>query len=659
MSFLQNVQTQLFYPPLWLLFLLQWGRDRLSHQNMQNLVVIHVWLTFVLCFLWLRGKRFHPLATTLGAGLFAFSGVMCSWMPHLGFLAAFSWMPLGFWGIDQAVDQRSWRPLWKLALASAMSFLAGYPPVWFAFVVFTAVYALSSAWRWKVALGAALAGALSLGLVAIQLLPTIEGAALRDPELRYEGLRAPTLLLDFLLPNFADTSLGGAPGTGNPDQFYFYLGVPGLLAIPLLLYTRPRFESIKPALAILATTIVVITDPFDILGRIIGNSVWLADICRPIRFVGGVTLAFTLLTASAVDAFLRKSPQFNLPWSPRATMTFLGAWIAFDLVRWFGPGFPVGWSGWFDVAVPFALLFVGLLAVQKSLPSERKAAIVMLLLFVAVNYKVWGTSKRFNSNAGPLVSYYSDKFFGMDDKAYAELRAHPQARIMTDLDIGPPASRLHHVGLQTPQGFDPFLSGGLHKLLIDSGARFKNDREFDIDPENRELFGLLGVRYVISNNSEAINSKLEANPRFRTIGDPDRFFRVYEYLDAQPSYHGPGALNLTEWTPEKRTFKVNSEGGEVILAEQYHPRWTVTIDGSSVPLEAWKNAFLAANVPAGEHTLVFEFKPEWRKGAIISAISLLVLCGWIVLAYRKTDRLVRNRALGGRSDQPDVFMEHA
>ena len=137
-----NIQAALFYPPTWIMFLFNWGRERLSYQSMQDLQIAHVWLGFFLCYLWLRGKRLAELPCVLGAGVFAFSGYMCTQLQHFGLVAAYIWIPLALWGVDQAVERRSWRPLWKVAAASALAFLAGYPPTWMVFAVAVGVYSL-------------------------------------------------------------------------------------------------------------------------------------------------------------------------------------------------------------------------------------------------------------------------------------------------------------------------------------------------------------------------------------------------------------------------------------------------------------------------------------------------------------------------------------
>jgi len=140
MSFVSNIQAALFYPPTWIMFLFNLGRERLSYQSMEDLQIAHVWVGFFLCYQWLRGKRLAELPCVLGAGVFAYSGYMCTQLQHFGLVAGYIWIPLALWGVDQAVERRSWRPLWKVAAASALAFLAGYPPTWIVFAVTVGTY---------------------------------------------------------------------------------------------------------------------------------------------------------------------------------------------------------------------------------------------------------------------------------------------------------------------------------------------------------------------------------------------------------------------------------------------------------------------------------------------------------------------------------------
>src|SRR6202040_2579191 len=119
----------------------------------------HVWLAFLLCYLWLRGRQLDALACILGAGVFAYSGYLCLQLQHLGLVVGYSWFPLGLMAIDESAETRNWRPLLKLVVASALCFLAGYPPLWVVYAVCvltyaTVTYAMVRPWRLLTVLGA-------------------------------------------------------------------------------------------------------------------------------------------------------------------------------------------------------------------------------------------------------------------------------------------------------------------------------------------------------------------------------------------------------------------------------------------------------------------------------------------------------------------------
>lgn len=66
MSFAANLQTQTFYPPMWLLYLANLHRAKLNYQTLEIFVFLHVWLTFVLSYIWLTRRGLLPMAAILG-----------------------------------------------------------------------------------------------------------------------------------------------------------------------------------------------------------------------------------------------------------------------------------------------------------------------------------------------------------------------------------------------------------------------------------------------------------------------------------------------------------------------------------------------------------------------------------------------------------------
>jgi hypothetical protein len=66
--------------------------------------------------------------------------------------------------------------------------------------------------------------------------------------------------------------------------------------------------------------------------------------------------------------------------------------------------------------------------------------------------------------------------------------------------------------------------------------------------------------------------------------------------------------------------------GLVILADTYYPGWRLTIDGTPAPILRANRMMRGAAVAAGEHTLVYTFRPQSVQiGAIVSAAGLMLL----------------------------------
>ena len=84
-------------------------------------------------------------------------------------------------------------------------------------------------------------------------------------------------------------------------------------------------------------------------------------------------------------------------------------------------------------------------------------------------------------------------------------------------------------------------------------------------------------------------------------------------------------VEIVTYAPERVEIKTQLETpGWVVLTDTNYPGWQATLDGRPVEIETANILFRAVAVPAGEHTLVFEFKPAslWW-GTLISALALL------------------------------------
>ena len=76
----------------------------------------------------------------------------------------------------------------------------------------------------------------------------------------------------------------------------------------------------------------------------------------------------------------------------------------------------------------------------------------------------------------------------------------------------------------------------------------------------------------------------------------------------------------------------STRAGFLVTSDAYYPGWRASIDGRDVPLYRADYAIRGVPVPAGEHTVRFDYRPRgFYLGAGISLISMLLL---IALAVR-------------------------
>ncbi len=632
--FAGNFAASFFYPPTWLAFAANAGRSLLAFEWVEALVIAHVWLAFLLCFLWLRGKGLAGLACAVGAGTFAFGGYLCQHWQHYGVTAGYAWMPLGFWGIDEAVEQRRWRPLWKVTAASALCLLAGYPPLWFVFIVSMAAY---TAWRWRVLLGVAAAAAASLAIAAVQLLPVWRAVALRTPEVNYgAGLRDPWYFLPFLLPNYPDFAIGAA---GQPVDQYLYLGAAAWLGLLLLPWARDRRA--WPPLAVAGVALVLAVNPYGMVWAVIRHSGALAELCRAWYFLAALPLAAAPLAALGIDSALKRKRAPGRWWAAAIPAVLLLVWAARLLVLWMYGGLATGWMTLADVGVMMALCALALwvLPGQKGLPRAALAA--ALLIAAGAEYKAFGTSRRVNAVEGR--PYWTGRFAhlpAMDETTFGHIRRNSHYRIVMDLTASWP-QELRHYGFTTPQGFDTLLPDQYRQVVEAGMGRFRSNREFDVEPENQEALRLFGVRFFITSGSGPLYGRLVESPHFRLVEPSAEYHKAFEYMHAQPPFgweSGAAAavVRLLGSTPERRRFQVRSEtGGRFFLTEQFYPGWRATVDGRPVSIERWRGAFQSIQAPAGEHEIEFRYRaPGLLPGAAVSFASLFLFAG---LLLRRTN----------------------
>lgn len=635
-SFIGNVQAAPLYPVTWLMYAAAWGAERFPFKVFEAFSFLHVWTAFLLSYVWLRGRA-AGLASALGAMAFACGGFMMHQLLHPGVFGALAWLPLGLWGIDQGAQRRDWRPLWKVAAASALAFLAGYPAAWIVTCFTLMIYSVTVDPLW-IAPRAALALAVSPLLIAAQLFPALEARSLMVWEPKY-GAGAydwRTLLAAHFTPNFLNFNPGHET-TYEPGCAYLYLGLPVIFSLGWAVWRR-RVSPYLPALGGAAAGLFFANPPHWLIA-LVHRTPFLNTTMQPFNFYAAVVPAAAWITALSVEHFLNGSGgrQARLShWTAGLAVAALAVWTVRQIWIWTKGGqFASGWRSACETAIALSLLTAGLFCLRSARGRTRAMLAAVMLLFVAADYRVYGSGRWFNAMPGdPDEQYPLTEIGGVDAEAERQMRANRHYRVVTAESEGPHPTDYRRWGLATPEGFDPFLPAQ-YKALIERWVQFHTNRLFHTDLKNHEMMQSLGVRYVLARRGSPPDERLAENPDYRLLGAEDIFCHVYEYLRAKLPYRWEGVtaghtVKLLRWEAGRREFEVDSpEGGRFVLAEQYFPGWEARVDGRAVRIERADGAFQAVELGPGKRRVEFRFRSRGLRWGLGINLPAVLACFWV------------------------------
>jgi uncharacterized membrane protein YfhO len=115
--------------------------------------------------------------------------------------------------------------------------------------------------------------------------------------------------------------------------------------------------------------------------------------------------------------------------------------------------------------------------------------------------------------------------------------------------------------------------------------------------------------------------------------DDDVFQRAFDTLNEN-------TYNITEFKDTKLTGTVNAaEDGVMFTSIPYNEGWSATVDGEETELVSIaEDGVIGINVPQGEHTVVFSFKPQgFGLGCVVSVVSLAVAVFLTLVVYKKKE----------------------
>ena len=181
-------------------------------------------------------------------------------------------------------------------------------------------------------------------------------------------------------------------------------------------------------------------------------------------------------------------------------------------------------------------------------------------------------------------------------------------------------------GIPSANNFDPLLPARYVEYVK---AMESNPRLLDL-ADVREIVKPMGI--VTARDSDTARVRMLYNARavgnaaaaLAAITDPDfdpDSETILESTPPSPFGRGVGGEG------ENITVTLDRDGF-VVLSDTYYPGWRVYVDGEPRPLLRADYLFRAVAVPAGQHTVTFEYAPlSVTVGLVISVIAVFIWIG--------------------------------
>ncbi|MEA3338897.1 MAG: YfhO family protein, partial [Chloroflexota bacterium] len=98
----------------------------------------------------------------------------------------------------------------------------------------------------------------------------------------------------------------------------------------------------------------------------------------------------------------------------------------------------------------------------------------------------------------------------------------------------------------------------------------------------------------------------------------------------------PSSARITHYAPERVEIELDASApGYLVLTDAWYPGWQATVDGEPAPIQRADLLFRAVAVEAGQHHVIFTFRPASVWAGM--SVSLAALVG-LALALSKARR---------------------
>lgn len=273
------------------------------------------------------------------------------------------------------------------------------------------------------------------------------------------------------------------------------------------------------------------------------------------------------------------------------------------------------------------------------LKGKLKKHIVLIALGTMIIIDVWTIGRRYvrpssfvrpNQAEAALQPRQVDEFIKKDNDLYYRV---------LDLSVNTFNSSIpayHHK-----------LIGGYHPAKL---QRYQDIIDYYLSKNDMQVLNMLNAKYIIDQQGEVkvnmqslgnawfitqirqVNSANEEIDALQNM-DPGTTAVIHqEFADYQgtQTFQPNGSITLQKYHPDRLEYKSNSTGDQFAVFSEvwYGPDkgWNAFIDGQPVDFARVNYILRGMKIPAGEHTIVFEFEPRsYYTGEIVSNIASITL----------------------------------
>lgn len=296
-----------------------------------------------------------------------------------------------------------------------------------------------------------------------------------------------------------------------------------------------------------------------------------------------------------------------------------------------------------DAVRSFIFVFLGAFITWLYATEKVKIAWFTLLLGVLIVGDMWSVDKRFLNSESFKPTTYKKQLFAQ--YPYEKL-------ILQDSD---PHFRV--INLSTNTFNEARTSYYLKSVGGYSAAKLRRYQDLideHLSKTNMNVLNMLNTKYFILKTEDGnivpqlnpdalgnawyVNSYLivdspnEESEALNMIDTANEIVLDSQFIDFVSDFHinsdSEAVVYLTKYAPEYIEYQSSSkEDGTVVFSEIYYPYgWKAYIDGEYVEHFRVNYVLRALNVPAGEHYIRFEFRPDSiSKGTVLSLICISIL----------------------------------